>query len=315
LLGLLLKKQIAIISGPSSLAKSSNVAKAMNAEIVPTDLKIYSDGENRIRITKHIEGKNCVIIQSTYPPTDRHLLQALMLIKNCVDDRAANIIVVIPYMAYARQDKAFLEGEVVSMDLVAKLLEVCGTKQFITVDIHSRLALSYFTISAFDLSSIPLLANYSANMLKLDNNDLPLIVSPDYGGIRRAQDFSRILKTDMIALKKTRDRRTGQIFIDEKEMDPKLVKNRDAIIVDDIISTGGTIAEACKTLKKNGSGKVYAMCTHALLIGDSANKIKAAGIEEIIATNSVSNNEFAKVDVSPVICEALGTLIEDASSS
>lgn len=92
-------------------------------------------------------------------------------------------------------------------------------------------------------------------------------------------------------------------------MDPKLIKNKDAIIVDDIISTGGTIAEACKVLKKNGSGKVYAMCTHALLIGDSANKIKAAGVEEIIATNSVSNNEFAKVDLSPIICTALSKTI------
>lgn len=155
-----MEKQIAIISGPSSVFISSNVAEAMNAELVPTDLKIFSDGESKIRITKNIKGKNCVIIQSTYPPIDRHLLQALMLIKNCTDDGAANIIAVIPYMAYARQDKAFLEGEVVSMALVAKLLEVCGTKQFITVDIHSRLALSYFTISAFNLSSIPLLANY-----------------------------------------------------------------------------------------------------------------------------------------------------------
>lgn len=151
------------------------------------------------------------------PPTDRHLLQALMLIKNCTDNKAANIIVIIPYMAYARQDKAFLEGEVVSMALVAKLLEVCGAKQFITVDIHSRLALSYFTISASDLSPIPLLANYHiTNMLKRgDNNNVPLIVSPDYGGIPRAQEFSRILKTNMIALKKIRDRKTAQIFIDD----------------------------------------------------------------------------------------------------
>lgn len=297
-----LNREVSIIAGPSSPDLATRIARDLDAELIPAEVRVFTDGESKIKIG-NVKKKNCIIVQSTYPPTDRHLVQALMMIKKCTDCKAMNVYAVIPYMAYARQDKAFLEGEVISMALVAKLLEDVGTMRVITVDVHSSLALSHFTIDVQNISSISILANYASNEMKLKN---PIIVSPDSGGIVRAQEFAKILKVDMMALKKFRDRNTGEVNIDER-LDFNIV-DRDALLVDDMISSGDSIAKACRVLKKNKSGKVYAICTHGLLIGNAIQRIKAAGVEDVIATNSIPN-EFAKVDLSRLISENLRNLV------
>ena len=243
-----------------------------------------------------------MIVQSTYPPTDRHLLQTLMMIKKCTDDDAADICTVIPYMAYSRQDRAFQGGEVISMELIAKLLEAAGNKRLITIDIHSPLALSYFSIDVQDISSIPLLANYAASNMKLNR---AVVVSPDAGGIKRASEFAKILGSDSIALKKCRDSNSGEVFIDDNL--ERNIAERDVILVDDIITSGGTIAKACQVLKKNNADKIYTMCVHALLVKEAAEKIRAAGVKEIISTNSIPS-PYAKVDISPIVSASLRSL-------
>lgn len=286
---------ISLIAGPASADLAEKIAKHLGSKLVAAELRVFSDGESKIKMGK--ASKNCVIVQSTYPPPDTHLMQALMMAKKCVDDGARDVCSVIPYLAYARQDRVFLDGEVVSIALVAKLLEAAGIKHVVTVDIHSQLALSHFR-SIENVSSIPFLADYAAKM-KLRR---PVAVSPDAGGAGRANEFARLLKTEAVALKKTRDRTTGEVTVDEKiDID---VSGRDAILVDDMISSGGSIVKAAQALRKNGANRVYAMCAHALLIGDAAQKIKAAGVEDIIATNSVPG-QYSKVDLSTAIAQAL----------
>lgn len=288
--------EISVIAGPASPDLAEKVAKRLGAQLVAAELRVFSDGESKIKIGR--AGKNCVIVQSTHPPTDTHLMQALMMARKCADGGARDVCAVIPYLAYARQDRAFLEGEVVSIALVAKLLEAAGVRHVITVDIHSQLAMSHFA-SVQNVSSIPLLADYAASKLKLRR---PIVVSPDAGGAERAKEFARRLKTDAVALKKSRDRTTGEVTVDEK-LDAD-VSGRDAVLVDDMISSGGSIVKAAEMLHKKDAGKVYAICAHALLIGDAAQKIKAAGVQDVIATNSVPG-EYAKVDLSPAIVDAV----------
>jgi ribose-phosphate pyrophosphokinase len=288
--------EISVIAGPASADLAEKVAKRLGAQLVAAELRVFSDGESKIKIGR--AGKNCVIVQSTHPPTDTHLMQALMMARKCADGGARDVCAVIPYLAYARQDRAFLEGEVVSIALVAKLLEAAGVRHVITVDIHSQLAMSHFA-SVQNVSSIPLLADYAASKLKLRR---PIVVSPDAGGAERAKEFARRLKTDAVALKKSRDKTTGEVTVDEK-LDAD-VSGRDAVLVDDMISSGGSIVKAAEMLRKKDTGKVYAICAHALLIGDAAQKIKAAGVQDVIATNSVPG-EYAKVDLSPAIVDAV----------
>lgn len=298
-----LPKKISIIAGPSCIDLATKVGHNLDMDIIRVESHTFTDGESKIRMDR-VEEKYCIVIQSTYPPADRHLLQALMILKKCSDDKAEDLCIVIPYLAYTRQDRAFLKDEFVSISLVAKLLEAVGTKRLITVDAHSIRALSYFTIDVQNISSIPLLAEYAVNKMKLNK---PIVVSPDSGGMERARQFANILETDTIALKKSRDRNTGEVYIDEK-LNYNIL-GRDVIILDDMISSGGSIVKACELLKRNQAGKVYAMCTHALLIGDAKKKIEEAGVEEIIATNSIPS-ELSKVDLSIPISAKIRSLIE-----
>ena len=284
-----------VVTGPGSFDLANKIAKSLQAQLAVAGLRIFSDGESSIRLGK--VQKNCIIVQSTHPPTDRHIMQLLMMAKKCMDDGAQEVCAVIPYLAYARQDRAFLEGEVVSIALVAKLFETIGIKHVITVDIHSQLAMSYFQ-SIQNVSSIRLLADYAANLKLAD----PIAVSPDAGGANRAKEFARYLNIDFISLKKSRHRLTGEVTIDES-IGVDLSK-RDAILIDDIISSGGSVIKAAEILRKLGVGRVYAMCAHALLIQDAAEKIKSAGVNDIISTNSVPG-EYSKVELSSEIVAAL----------
>jgi ribose-phosphate pyrophosphokinase len=288
---------ISVITGPGSFDLANNIAKRLSAELVVASLRIFSDGESSIRLGK--VSSHCVIVQSTHPPTDRNLMQLLMMAKKCTDDGARDLCAVIPYLGYARQDRAFVEGEVVSIGVVAKLFEAVGLKHVITVDIHSQIAMSYFG-SIQNVSSVRLLADYATRM-QLHN---PVAVSPDAGGIHRAKEFARQLNIDFISFKKSRHRVTGEISIDER-VDLN-ISNRDAILIDDIISTGGSIIKAAEVLHKLGVRNIYAMCAHALLIQDAAQNIKSAGVHDIISTNSVPG-EHSRVDLSPEITSALNS--------
>jgi ribose-phosphate pyrophosphokinase len=287
--------ETSVVTGPGTFDLADKIARRLRAHLAVASLRIFSDGESSIKLG--MVGKNCVIVQSTNPPTDTHLIQLLMMAKKCTDDGAQDICAVVPYLGYARQDRAFLEGEVVSISLVAKLFESVGLKHIITVDIHSELAMSYFA-SIQNVSSIPLLADYASKMRLHD----PIAVSPDSGGTNRAKEFARHLDIDVLVLKKSRHKVTGDVTIEERlDVD---ISRRDAIVIDDIISSGGSLIKAAEVLNKKGAGKIYAMCAHALLIKDAAQKIKSAGVEDIVSTNSVPS-QYAKVDLSPEIALAL----------
>jgi ribose-phosphate pyrophosphokinase len=287
--------ELSVVTGPESLDLARNIAKTMGAELVLASVRIFSDGESSVRFGK--AKKNCIIVQSTNPPTDTHLMQLLMMVKKCTDDGAQDICAVIPYLGYARQDRAFQEGEVVSIAVVAGLFENMGLKHILTVDIHSQLAMSYFA-SLQNISSVRLLAEYASKM-RLRK---PIAISPDAGGTDRAKEFAQHLNIDFMSLTKSRNRNTGEVTIDSNiDID---ISKRDAILVDDIISSGGSVIKASEVLRSLEVGKIYVMCAHALLIGDAAQKIKSAGVHDIIATNSVPSN-YSKIDLGPEIALAL----------
>ena len=183
------------------------------------------------------------------------------------------------------------------MELVGKLLKASGVKKVLTVDIHSKLALKELKISSENVSAMEVLVKHFKKMKMKD----PLVVSPDLGGQERAKEFASLLKTGFIALKKHRDRKTGKVNILSGKV---VVKNRDLIIVDDMISTGGSIIKATQFLKRQKCKRVFVACTHALLVNNAAKKIKSAGVSQIISSNTIPGDS-AKVDVSKVISDAL----------
>jgi ribose-phosphate pyrophosphokinase len=217
-----------------------------------------------------------------------------MIIYKCKEDGAKDICVVSPYLAYTRQDKVFVDGEIITINLVGKILASLGITKLITIDSHKPNALNY-SFATIDLTAIPSLSSYVKDNLTINN---PIVISPDEGGIERAKKFAGLINANTLSLVKTRDRFTGDVSISLLDQGP--LKKCDAIIVDDMISTGTSIMKTIELLKKYHIGDVYAICTHALLLDDAKQKLLNAGIKEVISTNSIPN-EFAKVDLSSVI--------------
>ena len=285
-----------VVGGDASSDLAKRIARKIKSPYIKTEKKVFPDGESKITINQIPKKSIVVVVQSTYPPVDSNLLELLSIVSK-VQRFSLKVYAVIPYMGYARQDREFLGGEIVTIGVVGKLLKSAGVKKVLTVDIHSKLALKELKIFSEDVSAMDALVKHFKK-LKMKE---PLVVSPDMGGQERAEKFANLLKTDFIALKKHRDRKTGKVDILSDKVN---VKNRDLVLVDDMISTGGSIVKATQFLKKQKCRRVFVACTHALLVNDAAKKIKKAGVSQIISTNTIPG-ESAKVDVSRVIADAL----------
>ena len=288
--------KLSIISGKTSENLAKELSKKIKANLVKSEIRVFPDGESKITLIGKISKKKSIVLQSIYPPVDTNLVQVLSLITKAKEN-SSEVIAVIPYMGYARQDREFLPGEIVTMKVLGKLFKSAGASKIIVVDIHSSIGLKHFSIKTKNVTAIPDLVGFFKK-LSLKN---PLIVSPDQGGKERAKEFAKEFNSDYIALEKTRDRKTGKVKIKTKNLE---VENRDLILVDDIISTGGSIIKATQFLKKQKCKKIYVACTHALLMNDAEKKIKKAGVTSIISTNTIPG-KTSKVDISKTIAKAI----------
>ncbi len=286
-----------VIGGNASQDLAKRLARKLKATYIKTELRTFPDGENKITLSAKRKKNRIIVVQSAYPPVDSNLIQCLSLISKA-KQFSPNVVAVVPYMGYARQDREFLPGEVVSMQVIAKLFKAAGATKLIVVDIHSLIGLKHFKISAKNISAVPELVKFFKK-LKLKN---PLVVSPDLGGKKRTKEFAKLLNSNYIALKKKRDGKTGKVKIISTNL--KQVIGKDIILVDDMISSGGSIIKATEFLKKQKCKRVFVSCTHALLVGDAEKRIKKAGVTKIVSTNTIPGTT-SKVDVSNIIAKTV----------
>ena len=287
-----------VVPGPASKELGLSLAELLGADVVPVKHKLFPDGESYVRFDGSVEGEAVAIIQSTYPPQDKHLIELCLLSDTAKELGAERVIAVVPYLAYARQDKRFLSGEAVSIDTVLKLLRASGVDKLITVDIHNRDVLKRSPVEAVDLSAIPLLARYMVEEKGLSG---AFALAPDRGALERAEEASTILGGGFGWLHKERDLMTGEIRRGEERLD---VAGRTVIIFDDMISTGGTIVSATEMLKKQGASRVYAACTHPLLVGEALKRILESGCDGVVGTDSVPS-PVSIVQIAPLIAREL----------
>ncbi len=286
-----------VISGKVSEGLAKKLAKKIRAKYVKSELRVFPDGESKINIRAKPKKGKIIVVQSTFPPVDSNMIQALALISKA-KQYSPNVIAVIPYLGYARQDQEFLPGEIVTIKVIANLFKASGASKIIVVDIHSKIALKQFKIPSKNVSAVPELVKYFKK-LRLKE---PLVVSPDLGGTARAKEFAKHFGTKYIALKKQRNRKTGKVLI--KSSNHKEVKGRDLVLVDDMISTGGSIIKATQFLKKQKCKRVFVACTHALLMNNAEKKIRKAGVSQIISTNTIPG-KTSKVDISSSIAKMI----------
>ncbi len=279
-----------IIGGPASQLLAGRVSEILKDNLLVSEFRKFPDGELYTRIMDRTSGGDVTIIQSTV--TDSDFVSLLQLIDACRD--AARINVVIPYMGYARQDKQFKPGEPVSARAIAGAIKA---DTVYTINIHDESILEHFDAKAVNLDAAAVIGKYIKNMNLKD----PLIISPDDGAIGLARNASNDLGIDYDFLEKTR--LSGETV----SIKPKTVavKGRDVIILDDIISTGGTMAETITLLRSQGAHDVYTACVHPVLSNNAVLKLFRAGVKGIIATDTIDKG-VSVVSVAPVIAKAIG---------
>jgi ribose-phosphate pyrophosphokinase len=290
-----------IIPGPASKKLGEIIAETLNVEAVPVFFKTFPDGESYIRFSiDSLQDEDIAIVQTTSPPQDQRLIQLLLMADNALEMKARSITVVVPYFAYSRQDKRFLLGEVFSVKTIVKLLKNCGVNRIITVNAHNPKVLKTFNIPVEDLSAIPLMAEYFKAKGLVEN---PVSLSLGKKALSVATEADSVLNGGFDYVSTRRDVITGSVTLEEKQLQ---IENRDVIIFDDIISSGGTMAKAAKFVKEQGAKKVYSACVHPLLMGDAKKRILENGAEDIIGTDSVPSS-VSKVSIAPLISKALTT--------
>jgi ribose-phosphate pyrophosphokinase len=288
---------VEILIGPASKELGIKVAEELNLKAILIESKIFPDGESYIRIPEEKVDEELILIQSTYPPQNKHLIELFLMLDAAKDLGAKKIITIVPYLAYARQDKRFRFGEAISIKVLAKLIEEAGASKFITFNIHKEKILEFFNIKSINLSGASAIGNYFLQKGILH----PYVIAPDKGAYQLAMEVAKVLNAECTYFEKKRDKATGSVETEFKELN---VKGKVAIIVDDIISTGSTIANVAEILKKQGAEKIYAACIHPILIEDAQKRMKIAGINEVLGTDCIPS-EVSKITIAPILAEAL----------
>lgn len=303
-----MKKHITLLSGSSNPELAEKISKNLGIELTPVDIKRFNDGETYVRVEKSVRGSHVFIIQSTSPPVNDKLMELLILIDALKRASAKEITAIIPYYGYSRQDRKAASREPITAKLVASMIEKAGANRVVCFDLHVDQIQGFFNIPVDNLSGMPIIAK---SLIDKKLKDV-VIVSPDVGGATRARRLAKALDTDMAIIDKRRPAHgKSEIMNIIGE-----VEGKNAILIDDIIDTAGTISNAASAIKKKGAKDVYICATHAILSKEAIKKLSNEDIKEVIVTDSIKIPEEKKipkikvVSLAPFISELINCIFE-----
>ncbi len=274
----------------------------------------FSDGETRFQILENVRGADVFVVQACSQPVDSHLVELLLMIDAFKRASAWRVTAVIPYYAYARQDRKDRPRVPISAKLVADLLETAGASRALTLDLHAPQIQGYFNVPVDHLFAAPVLVEY------FQNNGIrkATVVSPDAGGVERARFFAKRMDAPLAIV----DKRRIDVNVSEVMHLIGDVKGRPALIIDDIIDTAGTLVKTAEALLKEGATEVYAGCTHPILSGPGVERICNSPIKEVVVTDSVPLTEKAKgvpkikvLSVAPLLARGIRSIHDETSIS
>ena len=301
--------KLKLIAGNANPELAQRIAKELKMELSAAKIGRFSDGEIQVKIANSVRGADCYIIQATCAPVNENIMELLVIADALKGASARRITAVIPYYGYARQDRKAEPRVPITSKLVANLITASGIDRVLTVDLHARQIQGFFDIPVDHLYARPVLFQYFKD-LNLDN---PIVVSPDAGGVERARAFAKLLNADLAIVDKRRPR-PNEAAIMNIIGD---VKGRNAIILDDMIDTGGTLTKVADAIKNAGAIKVYAAASHGVLSGQAIEKIQKSSLEEVVITNSITHDtELPKIKVlsiASLLAEAITKIYNDES--
>ncbi len=271
---------IKLITGNANPELAKKVSDYLEIPLTETTVSSFSDGEIMVQIKENVRGSDAFVIQPTCTPVNHNLMEVLLIIDALKRASARRITAVMPYYGYARQDRKVQPRVPISAKLVANLIATAGANRVLSIDLHAGQIQGFFDIPVDHLYAAPVILDY----LKKNNliNNI-IVVSPDAGGTERARTFAKKINAPLAIIDKRRDApnvsKVMHVIGD--------VKDKDALIIDDMIDTGGTMIQAAQALKDNGAQRVFAACTHAVLSGPAIDRINNSVLEEMIVTDTI----------------------------
>lgn len=303
--------KLRLISGTTHPQLSQEISDYLKVPLSQVLIKRFSDGEIYVKIDETVRGDDVFVIQPTSPPVNDSLMELLIILDALRRASVNSITVVVPYLGYARQDRKASSREPITAKLVANLITTAGAQRLLTIDLHKAQIQGFFDIPVDNLEGLSLLASY---IQKKTLKDL-VIVSPDIGSARVARSMGRLLEAPIAIIDKRRDANTVEVMHIVGE-----VEGKNALIIDDMIDTGGTILKATEALYKAGVREVYVAATHGVLSGNAVQKFTQSEIKEIVFANTVPHTQklgpkFHVLSVSTLLGEAIQRIYERKSLS
>jgi len=296
-------KRLRIFSGNANPALAKEIANHLGLTMGNAFVGHFNNGETQVIIDESVRGKDVFIVQPTCNPVNDSMMELLIMVDAAKRASARTITAVIPYYAYARQDRKTRGREPISAKLMANLLTTAGVSRVITVDLHAGQIQGFFDIPVDHLPGVPLLAEY----IRSKNLDELVVVSPDLGGVTRARQLADRLHAPIAIIEKRRP----MPGVAEVMNLIGNVAGRTAVMIDDIVDTAGSLTEGANALMKSGAKEVYACCTHGVLSDPAVARIKASVIKELVITNTIPlplEKECDKIKVlsmAPLLGEAI----------
>jgi len=270
-----------LLSGSSNHQLAKEVAENLGVSLVKTSSSVFANGERRVRVEDDVRGQDVIILQSFSNPADQQIIEFLLLTDALERMGAKSVEAVIPWMGYSLQDKVFLPGEPISAKVVADIESNSFVRRVVLIDLHNTSIPAFFSVPTTHISAEQLMVDYVKTHLDLEQT---VVVSPDFGGLKRSREFAKQLDIELLNINKHRDNKTGVVTVVSLKGS---VKNKQVILFDDIIVSGSTAIETAEFLKKQGANQIYFLATHGLFAGQALDKIKTAPIDKVVITNTI----------------------------
>jgi ribose-phosphate pyrophosphokinase len=309
--------KVKLFTGRSNPALGKEIANYLGIDLGVVEIKNFSDGETYVQIKENVRGCDVFVIQSTCNPVNDSIIELMMMIDALKRASANTITAVIPYYGYARQDRKTAGREPISAKLMADLITTSGATRVVALELHTGQLQGFFNILVDHLYATPIMLQYLKN-LELDDI---VVVSPDAGGVERARVYAKKLNAPIAIVDKRRSaHNVAEVFHIIGD-----VRGKNAILVDDMIDTAGTICSAAKMIMENGANSVYAVVAHAVFSGPAVSRIRDSVFSQVIVTNSIPlsaegqelavSGKIAQLSIAPVLGEAIGRIHDHQSVS